>query len=108
MHQLDDLIIQAIRQKRLVRFDYDGRSRLVEPHAFGVRGEKRILEAYQTDGIHRVLSQGGGTSRQIASPRSSCWTTTFRDGPISQWVRIAGTASLSVHNKELREKTRQR
>ena len=45
------LIIEAIRSKRLLRFDYKGRSRLVEPHTYGRdRWKREMLCGFQLEG----------------------------------------------------------
>ena len=51
MHPLDETITNAINEQRRLAFDYDGRKRVVEPHAYGVRSDgERMLEAFQIDG----------------------------------------------------------
>lgn len=48
------LIIEAIRSQRLLRFDYKGRPRLVEPHTYGRdRWQREMLCAFQLDGGSR-------------------------------------------------------
>jgi hypothetical protein len=44
------LLLAAIREKRLVRFTLDGKTRVAEPHDYGVRGEAVRLLAYQISG----------------------------------------------------------
>ncbi|AKC84081.1 hypothetical protein IMCC26134_10680 [Verrucomicrobia bacterium IMCC26134] len=46
-----DLLLQAIREKRVLRFTYRGHARAVEPHAYGrnTKGET-VLHAFQTEG----------------------------------------------------------
>ncbi len=42
------LLVQAIRQQRMVRFDYHGQGRLVEPHIYGRVGNGHvILQGFQ-------------------------------------------------------------
>jgi predicted DNA-binding transcriptional regulator YafY len=43
-------LVRAIREKRLVEFDYNTRRRIVEPHDYGVRGGTETLLAYQLSG----------------------------------------------------------
>ena len=43
-------IVDAITSRRLLAFDYQGRSRLVEPHTFGIdRWNRTLLCAYQVE-----------------------------------------------------------
>ena len=45
-----DLLIQAIKQKRLIRFVYQGKKRIAEPHDYGMqKGSVRLL-SYQVAG----------------------------------------------------------
>jgi predicted DNA-binding transcriptional regulator YafY len=48
---IHDLLVQAIREKRVLRFTYRGHARVVEPHAYGrnTKGEA-VLHAFQTEG----------------------------------------------------------
>lgn len=44
-------IANAIREKKLLRIDYDAGERLIEPHALGRSSEGNfLLRAYQTEG----------------------------------------------------------
>lgn len=44
-------IIQAIREKRILAFTYDGHPRVVEPHCYGLtRTGKEAIRCYQTGG----------------------------------------------------------
>ena len=44
-------IIEAIRSRRLLAFDYHGARRVVEPHTFGVdRWKREMLCAFQIEG----------------------------------------------------------
>jgi hypothetical protein len=47
---MDDQITQAIRDKRLVSFQYHGYSRIGEPHVFGRNKGIKQLEIFQTGG----------------------------------------------------------
>ena len=47
---VDALLRSAIAQRRLIRFDYQGRERIVEPHDYGVKGGAASLLAFQVDG----------------------------------------------------------
>jgi hypothetical protein len=45
------MIIQSIRNRELIGFNYDGYPRTVEPHAYGVTSKgKEVLRAYQIAG----------------------------------------------------------
>ena len=48
--QRDSLIRQAIREKRLLRFLYTNKVRVVEPHDYGVQKGKLRLLSYQIGG----------------------------------------------------------
>jgi predicted DNA-binding transcriptional regulator YafY len=48
--KIDRLIRQAIREKRLLRFLYAGKERIVEPHDYGVQNGKVRLLSYQIGG----------------------------------------------------------
>ena len=44
-------IIKAIKNKSLVEFDYEGESRTVEPHCYGLTtAGNEAIRAYQVDG----------------------------------------------------------
>lgn len=50
--QLADELIQAIQQRETVKFDYDGMTRLVEPHVYGCTKDGReYLRGYQVSGL---------------------------------------------------------
>lgn len=45
-------IIEAIENKNLIEFNYDGESRIVEPHCYGLSTKgNEVLRAYQVDGF---------------------------------------------------------
>lgn len=47
---LHALLLQAITERRVVVFNYDGRRRVVEPHAYGdSRRGRGLLRGYETD-----------------------------------------------------------
>ena len=47
-------IIEAIRNRRLLAFDYRGGRRVVEPHTYGLdRRQREVLCAYQIQGTSR-------------------------------------------------------
>jgi hypothetical protein len=46
----DNLLRIAITQRRKIRFWYDGKERIAEPHDYGIQGGKMRLLAYQTGG----------------------------------------------------------
>ena len=45
-----DLLIQAIREKRLIRFLYNGKGRIAEPHDYGIQKGSSKLLSYQVGG----------------------------------------------------------
>jgi len=47
---LDKTIRQAINEKRLLEFDYDGFQRIVEPHVYGRKNEEDAILVYQKRG----------------------------------------------------------
>lgn len=48
---MEEIICQAIAQKRLLQFSYDDLTRIVEPHLFGRKTSgKDALSAYMIDG----------------------------------------------------------
>jgi hypothetical protein len=48
MEKMDSLIVNAIRNRRVIRLNYDGRSRSVEPHAYGLdKAGNAILLCYE-------------------------------------------------------------
>lgn len=48
---MNQLICQAIREKRVLSFSYDGYPRVVEPHCHGVStAGNSVLRCYQTSG----------------------------------------------------------
>ena len=47
---LDDLIRQAIAERRIVSYQYNGLRRRGEPHLYGTSGGQPKLLVYQTDG----------------------------------------------------------
>ncbi|XQE67910.1 hypothetical protein ACOAPY_04835 [Pseudomonas sp. P3C3] len=47
---MEDLIIQAINQKKLIEFAYQGKSRTAEPHVLGVTNRIVQVLCYQIGG----------------------------------------------------------
>ncbi len=46
-----DIICQAIKQRKLLKFIYDGGERVVEPYAYGYNNRNSLkLRAYQVEG----------------------------------------------------------
>jgi len=45
-------ICKSIREKRVIRFTYDGHERIVQPHAYGIHKStgNEVLRAYQIGG----------------------------------------------------------
>lgn len=74
---MDEIIINALAEKKIVTFLYHGYARTCEPHVFGITNGKRQLLCYQT---------GGGSQR----------------GGIPQWRRfdLGEINSLEVTTEE--------
>ena len=50
---MNQTIVDAIRNKQCLSFRYDGFTRVVEPHAYGLsRKEEEVIRAYQISGGH--------------------------------------------------------
>ncbi|HJT85973.1 MAG TPA: hypothetical protein VJ697_15945 [Nitrososphaeraceae archaeon] len=49
-HSLGNIITNAIKEKRIIEFDYDGYHRIAEPHVYGTVGGKHELLIYQIVG----------------------------------------------------------
>ncbi|MEO0300282.1 MAG: hypothetical protein ABIM58_05845 [candidate division WOR-3 bacterium] len=49
---MDDLICKAIKSKRIIKFNYEGFERIVEPHTYGIHKDtgNKVLSAYQIGG----------------------------------------------------------
>lgn len=47
---LENTIIEAIENKKMLQFNYHGYERIVEPHVYGIKDEKKALQSYQTGG----------------------------------------------------------
>jgi hypothetical protein len=47
---LDQLLLEAIRIRHLIRFRYKGRERIAEPHDYGIQTETVRLFCYQVGG----------------------------------------------------------
>jgi len=49
---MNQQICNAIRERRLIRFYYDGYERFVQPHAYGIHKDtgNEVLRAYQVGG----------------------------------------------------------
>ena len=53
-------IIEAIRSKRLIAFDYNGVRRVVEPHTYGLdKWQRKVLCAFQIEASGRIEASGG-------------------------------------------------
>jgi hypothetical protein len=51
---VNQVICDAIRNRCVLRFTYDGHPRIVEPHAYGLsRTWKEVIRCYQTGGTSR-------------------------------------------------------
>lgn len=47
---MDDDILEAIRNRDVIKFTYNGRLRICEPHIFGMANKKNQVLCYQTHG----------------------------------------------------------
>ena len=49
---MNQKICKSIMEKRLIRFNYEGKIRIVQPHAYGIHKEtnNEVLRAYQVGG----------------------------------------------------------
>ena len=51
---MNQVICDAIRNRCVLRFTYDGHPRIVEPHAYGLSHKRReVIRCYQTGGTSR-------------------------------------------------------
>jgi hypothetical protein len=61
--RIDELLRKAIAQKRLIRFTYKHKPRIVEPHDHGVHNGSVKLFGYQVAGVsNEPLRTGDGRS----------------------------------------------
>ncbi|PYY12988.1 MAG: hypothetical protein DMG60_22830 [Acidobacteria bacterium] len=65
---MDNLIRTAIQEKRLIRFRYDDKLRIAEPHDYGIQNGRLRLLAYQVHGASTGKLPGW---RWIEVPRIS-------------------------------------
>ena len=61
----DQLLRQAIAEKRLVSLSYEGRPKQGEPHDYGVRNGKLRLNFYQTAGRSRSGVEEAGVWKTL-------------------------------------------
>lgn len=49
---MHELICKAIKSKRIIKFNYEGFERIVEPHTYGIHKDtgNKVLSAYQIGG----------------------------------------------------------
>lgn len=47
---MDQRLVDAIRNKRIIEFDYGGYHRIAEPHVYGLNGGVEQLLVYQVAG----------------------------------------------------------
>lgn len=53
-----DLLSAAVNDRQILAFDYDGKPRLVEPHALGLnKKDQLVLRAFQVTGDSATASQ---------------------------------------------------
>ena len=50
LRKFHELLLEAISEKRLIRFNYQGKARIAEPHDYGIQKGQRRLLAYQVRG----------------------------------------------------------
>jgi len=55
---MDQLIKEALADKHMLSFTYNGHKRIVEPHIFGIKDNKKEVLCYQTGG---TTSEGTDT-----------------------------------------------
>ena len=56
---MNDEIIGAIENHKLIEFDYDGESRTVEPHCYGISTKgNEVIRAYQVRGFSSSGTMG--------------------------------------------------
>jgi histidyl-tRNA synthetase len=70
--QLDELLRRAILERRLIQFDYQSKSRIAEPHDYGIQKGRERLLAYQIRGASTGKLPG--------------W----------RWIDIAGISNLEI------------
>lgn len=47
---MEEIVMQGIRERKMVECVYEGRRRVAEPHVYGIKNGKRGILAYQTGG----------------------------------------------------------
>ena len=57
--RIDELLRRAIELKRLIRFTYKDKPRIVEPHDYGVHNGSVKLFGYQVAGVSSKPSRTG-------------------------------------------------
>lgn len=91
---LHELLVRAIREKRVLLFTYRGHARVVEPHAYGrnTKGEP-VLHAFQTEGGSASRPPPGWRTFAVAAIESaSLGESTFkeaRDGYSPNELRLS-------------------
>jgi hypothetical protein len=86
---VDQRIVTAIEERRLIRFSYDGRSRIAEPHDYGVRNGAAQLLVYQI----------GGESRSGGLPQWRLVKLSGVSGVELLDERFAGSRDAGQHNE---------
>lgn len=92
---MDELIRQAIAERRLVAYRYNGQRRVGEPHLYGTMNGRPMLLVYQTEGTSfagpypnwRRLSLDG-ISRLTITGRSFEHSRLRADAMESEWTEI--------------------
>lgn len=52
-------IVNAIKQNKVIEFNYDGENRIVEPHCYGLTTKgNEAIRAYQIDGFSSTGTMG--------------------------------------------------
>ena len=64
---MNDRLVQAINNKQIISFDYDGYPRIVEPHTFGSHKDtgNDVVRGFQTGGGSKA---GGIPAWRLFSP----------------------------------------
>jgi hypothetical protein len=71
--RIDALLRKAIEQRRLIRFNYKDKPRIVEPHDYGVHKGSVKLFGYQVGGLNRACL---GCPSWVHSTNSTSATST--------------------------------
>lgn len=96
---LHQLLYDSIENKRLVRFTYNNKVRIVEPHDYGVqKGITRLL-SWQIGGQSKAVFRDGVGLMLRKCKISKRWTGRFQEIGKFQASIISGTRSLYGWNR---------